>query len=106
LWKTILDQRPRRGLLGPDPVFAALWQRRVQALLLEPGIRRSGFRCSQCGRLSLSADPCAQCGGRMIQIDDVFDESVHEAISQSAQVRYWKDDALHAIDSIAALTRM
>ena len=58
LWKTILDQRPRRGLLGPDPVFAALWERRVQSLLLEPGIRRSGFRCSQCGRLSLSADPC------------------------------------------------
>lgn len=105
LWQTILDQRPRRGLQGPEPVFGGLWERRMQSLLVEAGVSRSGFRCSQCGRLSLSADPCVVCSGGKIPIGDVFEESVHEAISQSAQVRYWKDDALHAVDSIAGLAR-
>ena len=45
------------------------------------------------------------CGGQMNLIVDVYEEAVHEAIEQSAQVRYWKDDALHALDSVAGLKR-
>jgi len=43
VWKTIQDLRPKRGALGPEEVFAALWGRRVQALLMEPGVNRAGF---------------------------------------------------------------
>jgi peptide chain release factor subunit 1 len=105
VWKAIQDQRPQRGALGPEEVFAALWQRRVQTMLAEPGVVRSGFRCSACGRLSLTEGPCAECGGKVAEVPDVFEEVVHEAIEQSAQVRYWKDPALSKVDSVSALKR-
>ena len=63
-WKAIRDQLPYHGALGPRDTLAALWQRRVQWLLEEPDISRPGFRCSACGRLNLTADPCVECGGR------------------------------------------
>jgi peptide subunit release factor 1 (eRF1) len=105
IWKAIQDQRPQRGALGLEEVFAALWQRRVQALLVEPDVVRPGFRCSACGRLRLSGDPCVECGGKMIEVPDIYEEAVHEAVEQSSQVRYWKDSVLSEVDSIAAFRR-
>ena len=55
---------------------------------------RPGFRCSACGRLNLTADPCVECGGKMVEVPDLYEEAVHDAIEQSAHVRYWKDPAL------------
>jgi peptide chain release factor subunit 1 len=105
IWKSIQDNRTQRGALGPEETFAALWQRRVQALLIEPGACYAGFRCRSCGRLHLSGGPCAECGGKMTEVADVHDEALHDAIEQSAQVRFWKDPALNEADSIAALKR-
>jgi peptide chain release factor subunit 1 len=105
IWQTIQDLRPYRGALGPEEVFAALWQRRVQALLLEPEAARAGYRCSTCGRLSLTEGLCVECGGKTAEVADVYEEAVHEAIEQSAHVRYWKASALNEVGSIAALKR-
>ncbi len=105
IWKSIQDNRTGRGALGPEETFAALWQRRVQALLLEPGVRYAGFRCRSCGRLHFSGGPCVECGGKMTEVEDVYDEALHDAIEQSAQVRFWKDPALNEADSITALKR-
>lgn len=63
IWKSIQEYRPQRGALGPDEVFAALWQRNVQALLVRPDVVGPGFRCSTCGRLNRKAGPCVECGG-------------------------------------------
>jgi hypothetical protein len=41
----------------------------------------------------------------MAEVADVYDEALHDAIEQSAQVRFWKDPALDEADSIAALKR-
>jgi peptide subunit release factor 1 (eRF1) len=105
IWKSIQEQRPQRGALGPEEVFAALWQRRVQALLLEPEVTTPGFRCTVCGRLHLSGGPCVECGGKMAEVSDVYDEAVHEGVEQSAHVLFWKDPALNQVDSVAALKR-
>ena len=104
-WKAIQDLRPQRGALGPEEVFAALWQRRVQTLLEEPGVARPGFRCTACGRLSLGDGPCVECGGKKADVPEVYQEAVHDAIEQSAHVRYWNDRALKEVNSIAALKR-
>lgn len=104
-WKAINDLLPQRGALGADPVFSALWQKRVQTLLVEPNAARSGFRCSVCFRLRLSGEPCIECGGKMVEVEDVFDEALQDAIDQSGHVRYWEDPALRAVDSVAALKR-
>lgn len=105
IWKSIHDNRTRRGALGPEETFAALWQRRIQALLIEPEVHHAGFRCQACGRLHLSGGPCVECSGKMAEVADVYDEALHDAIEQSAQVRFWKDPALDEADSIAALKR-
>jgi peptide subunit release factor 1 (eRF1) len=104
-WKAIQNQRLARGTVGPEEVFAALWARQVQTMLVEPGVTRSGFSCVTCGRLSIRGGPCAGCGNPVAGVADVFEEAVHEAIEQSAQVRYWKDPALTAAGSLAAFKR-
>ena len=97
--------RPRRGALGPNETFAALWQRRVQSLLVDPDATRPRFRCSVCCLLNVCSGPCAECAGKATEVGDAYEEAVKDAIEQSAQVRYWKDPALPKADSIAALTR-
>jgi len=104
-WKAIQDYRPQRGAVGPEEVFAALWGRRVQTMLEEPDVVRPGFRCTSCGRLQLDDGPCVECGGKKDEVRDIFEEAVLEAIDQDAHVRYWKDPALHEVDSLAALRR-
>jgi hypothetical protein len=105
IWKAIQDERPQRGALGPEEGFAALWQRRVQALLAEPGVAQPGFRCAARGRLRLSGGPCVECGGKTVEVPDVYEEAVREATEQSAQVRYWTDPALKKVGALAALKR-
>lgn len=105
IWKKIQDRRAQRGALGPEETFAALWQRRVQALLIELEACYPGFRCRSCARLHLSGGPCIECGDKMSEVADIFDEAVKDALEQSAQIRWWKDPALNEVDSIAALKR-
>ncbi|GIW81452.1 MAG: hypothetical protein KatS3mg105_3259 [Gemmatales bacterium] len=105
IWKNIQEHRTTRGALGPEETFAALWQRRVQALLIEPHVSCQGFRCRSCGRLHLSSGPCIECGEKMMEVSNVYDEAVHDAIEQSALVRQWNAGTLNEVDSIAALKR-
>lgn len=105
-WKSIQDNRTTRDSVGPEDVFAALWAKQVQTLLVEPEVSKPGYhRCPACGRLTLLGSPCAGCGGSTTPAPDVFDEAVHEAIEQDAHVRYWKDPALTAASSLAAFKR-
>ena len=105
IWQTIQDFRPYRGALGPDEVFTALWQRRVQSLLADPDVRKPGFRCTVCGRLHLNSGPCVECGGQTTDLEDIYEDAVHDAVEQDAHVRYWKDPVLSKAGSIAALKR-
>jgi hypothetical protein len=77
-WNAIQDLRPKRGTLGPEEVFAALWQRRVQVVLEEPDVARPGYRCLACSRLRLSGGACIECGGVLAAVPDVYEEAVHE----------------------------
>jgi len=104
-WQAIQDSLPQRGATWPEQVFSALWYRRVQTLLKEPDVTRSGFRCTVCGRLLLDDGPCVECGGKTAEVRDVHEEAVLDAIEQDAHVRYWKDPALHKVDSLAAFRR-
>jgi peptide subunit release factor 1 (eRF1) len=105
VWKAMQDQRPQRGAVGPEETFAALWGRRVDTLLVEPGVSLPGLRCSVCGQLTRKSGPCVECGGQTAEVRDVYDEAVHEAVEQSAQVRFWQDPVLHEVGSLAALRR-
>ncbi len=101
-WQKILDQP---GAQGPEAVFAALWQRRVQTLLVARGARRSGFCCSVCGRLQLSGTQCVECSSAVEGRTDIFEVAVCEAIEQRSHVCYWDDPALAKAGSLGALNR-
>jgi len=105
-WQAIQDNRLQRGAVGPEEVFAALWRQQVETLLEAPGVARPGYRCTNCTRLSLSGDPCVECGSdQKTEVDALYEEALLDAMEQSAHVREWEDPALHAVDSIAALKR-
>jgi hypothetical protein len=78
---------------------------RAQALLVEPGAARSGYRCNACSKLQPGDGACSECGGNQSAVPDLLDEAVNEAVKQNGQVRPWKDAALSKADSIAALKR-
>ncbi len=104
-----MENHPGRSLaaqaLGTEEVFAALWQRRTQALLIDPERARPGFRCTKCGRLQSTGETCVECGSQTSEVGDIFQEAIHDAVEQSAQVRYWNSPQLKQSDSIAALKR-
>jgi peptide subunit release factor 1 (eRF1) len=106
LWQTIREAGPQRAALGPEEVFAMLWQRRAHSVLVDPGRAESGMRCGRCGRLALEEGACPECGGSLAPVSDVFQEVVREAIDQSAHVRLGSVQALLAeAGGMAALGR-
>jgi hypothetical protein len=48
---------------------------------------------------------CAECGGSTVPVENLLDESEHEAVEQSGHVRYWKSPELRSHGSIAASKR-
>jgi peptide subunit release factor 1 (eRF1) len=106
LWQAIQEAGPRRAALGPEEVFAMLWQRRAHSVLVDPGRTESGMRCGRCGRLTLKDDICPECGGPLAPVPDVFTEVVREAIDQDAHVRLWSVQVLlDRAGGVAALGR-
>jgi peptide chain release factor subunit 1 len=99
-----------RGAAGLDDVLAALNERRVETLLVEPGYSAAGCTCPQCG--SVYAVPEGKCPADGTQLDcrgDVFDNALHLALEQSAAVLVVRDEAnaseLRGHGGIAAVLR-
>ncbi|TAK09786.1 MAG: hypothetical protein EPO39_01620 [Candidatus Manganitrophaceae bacterium] len=74
------------GVLGVTPTLQALKQRVVQTLVIQSATQLSGTRCTVCNHMTFSASNCPDCGGMMEPVDDLMEEVVEEAISQSAQI--------------------
>src|SRR5205823_3629145 len=73
LWQQIQDTPPQGRGIGPEEVFALLWQRRAKAVLLDPNIVQEARRCQQCGRLVLpNRSDCPECGGLLAAVPDAF----------------------------------
>jgi peptide subunit release factor 1 (eRF1) len=106
LWQTIQEAGPQRAALGPEAVFAMLWQRRAHSILVYPGRAESGMRCGHCGRLTVKDGACPECGGSLAPVPDVLTEVARQAIDQSAHVRLWSVQILLAkAGGVAALGR-
>ena len=96
-----------RAVGGPEETLAALNERRVQTLLLEPGFDRRGFRCGSCGLLMLEADGrCPADGGELEEVDDLREAAIEAALAQDAEVtivHHYPD--LGPLQGIGALLR-
>jgi peptide subunit release factor 1 (eRF1) len=96
----------RRGAAGLGPVLDALREHRVERLLVSHGYGEAGWRCTSCGALAAVGRTCPSCNEQMEQVDDVVEEAVEAALSQSARVEICVGNAdLDVLGRVGALLR-
>ncbi|MEY2437573.1 MAG: peptide chain release factor subunit 1 [Acidimicrobiaceae bacterium] len=96
----------RRGVAGLGPVLEALRDRRVERLLVSQGYSEPGWRCEPCGGLAEVGRTCPSCTAQMEEVDDVVEEAVEAALSQSARVEICVGNAdLDVLGRVGALLR-
>lgn len=96
-----------RAAGGPYDTLAALNERRVQTLLLEPAMDRRGGRCPKCGLLMV--EPHGRCpvdGTELEEMEHLREAAIESALAQGADVfvvHHYPD--LGPIQGIGALLR-
>jgi peptide subunit release factor 1 (eRF1) len=96
-----------RGVSGLEDTLTALNERRVDTLLIEERFQMPGRKCPQCG--SLLADNMEKCPADETAtdaFDDIVEEAVELALSQSADVTITRHhDDLEQMGGIGAVLR-
>ena len=96
-----------RGVAGLDDALSALNERRVETLLIEERFQMPGRVCPQCG--SLFPENLAKCPADETPtdpFDDIVEEAVERAVSQSADVIIARHhDDLEQMGGIGAVLR-
>ena len=96
----------RKAVTGLDATLRAIVERRVETLLVSHGYVAPGWRCSACGHIAPVGRSCPVCRSEMVQVDDVVEEAVEEALSQSCAVEICVGNAdLDVLGRIGALLR-
>jgi peptide chain release factor subunit 1 len=94
------------AVLGIDAVLAALWEARVEELVLDGDLRFEGSACGACGRLAASGGRCSACGSRTTSVPDVVEAGVALALRQGSRVETLVEDGLlHDAGGIGAYLR-
>lgn len=97
----------RGGVVGLENTLNAVYNGRVQTLLIREGYRAPGYQCSGCGYLTdkpLSA--CPFCGKTFEQIPDAVEMAVHMVMKQGGEVDVIHDPNLtEEFENIGALLR-
>ena len=76
----------RRGVAGLAETVDALSDHRVDTLVVSDGFSAPGWRCNGCDRLAAIGRRCKHCGGEMVEIADLVEDAVEEALAQSCGV--------------------
>jgi peptide subunit release factor 1 (eRF1) len=96
----------RRAVAGLTAVAEALNDRRVDTLVVSRGYVASGWRCDGCDVLAVIGRRCKRCGGEMVEVDDLVEDCVEHALTQSCQVEICVGNAdLDVLGRIGALLR-
>jgi peptide subunit release factor 1 (eRF1) len=91
---------------GLPATLTALGERRVDLLLVSAGYVTEGWRCGSCGVLAAVGPRCPVCSSAMEEADDVVEEAIQEALTQSCRVEVCEDNAdLDVMGRIGALLR-
>jgi peptide subunit release factor 1 (eRF1) len=98
-------QSGRRGVVGLEATLAALAEQRVGTLVVSEGFRAPGARCPDCDRTGIDVRQCPSCGTTTVEIDDVVEDAVSQALTQGATVEFARGTELDRYGHIGALTR-
>jgi peptide subunit release factor 1 (eRF1) len=104
----LLDNLNGQVVLGLEPVLAALWERRVDRLLMTGAIKGPGGRCPACGRLVAGSGPCPVCETEVVPVDDLRAAIIEQALASEAKVEFVEGEAARRLEehgSIGGWTR-
>jgi peptide subunit release factor 1 (eRF1) len=107
LLRSLEETPPERATIGVEDTLAALNERRVERLLIDPGFEASVARCPRCGLLTAgSAEACPADGGPVERLEEFREAVVEAAIAQDAQVVAFRhQDDLRPLRGVGALLR-
>jgi peptide chain release factor subunit 1 len=95
----------RQAVIGIEPVLAALNEARVETLVVPFGASGPGVRCSSCGWLGTSGQPCPVCGNRTEPAADIVESAVAKALRQRSRVETLSDGNGEQPTDVGALLR-
>lgn len=96
----------RRAVAGLDPVLAALVERRIELLVISEGYSEAGWRCGECGHLAAIGRKCPLCSAEMVEVPDVVEDALEEALLQSCRIEICVGNAdLDVLGRVGALLR-
>jgi len=103
-----LEKLGERGACGLDEVLPALYERRVELLILDEqfgGV--TGVQCLECGWLGIEGERCPADGSEVVQLEDLTEAMIELAVQQSADLLAVRREreALEAYGGAAALLR-
>jgi hypothetical protein len=94
------------AVAGLDPTLEAIYEKRVETLLVSHGFVAEGWRCTDCSYIATVGRMCRMCGSSMTLVDDVIEEAVEDALGQKCRVEFCSDNAdLDVLGRIGALLR-
>lgn len=95
----------RGGVVGLEPALTALAEQRVATLFVSEGFTAPGARCPACGHLGVDVHQCPACGTTNVEITDLVEAAIDDAIAQHATVEFCRDSDLDRFGSIGAIER-
>jgi peptide subunit release factor 1 (eRF1) len=94
------------GVAGLDGVLKALFEHRVDTLLVSEDFAAPGWHCRSCDYLAGRGPNCPLCPTTMDRVDDVVEEAIDVALMQSCRVAVCEGSAdLDVMGRVGALLR-
>ncbi len=94
------------SVAGLAPTLEAIFEKRVDTLLISEGFSKEGWRCAGCNCIAAVGRTCPKCGDDMTLVEDIVEEAVEDALGQNCRVEFCLDNAdLDVIGRIGALLR-
>jgi len=99
--------KQRGGVVKLDETLKAVYDGRVQTLVIREGYRAPGYQCSGCEYITARAHAtCPYCGGNFKQIPDAVELAVRNVMQQGGEIEFVQtEDAAIKISNIGALLR-
>ena len=94
-----------RGVVGLEATLDVLAEQRVGMLLVADGFSAPGAQCPACGHIGPDLRRCRVCGSINVEIEDVVEVAIEQAVAQAADVKFCHGTELERFGGIAAIER-
>jgi peptide chain release factor subunit 1 len=93
------------GVVGLEATLTALAEQRVGVLLVAGEFAAPGARCPACAHVGPDVRQCPVCGTTNVEVDDVVEIAIEQAVAQGAAVEFCRGTELEHFGSIGAIER-